>query len=247
MYLMKYERIVDVSLCHEYYNGSSCGFKVEPSSETAEILESKQILCRIYDGKVRLVAPGSLLAEKTTLFFYVRASIAEIWNVTFFEGIAHDEFPVAVVSSDKDVYFEGRKKDSMPELQRMFGVVFALELRLEQKKPLVCTVKVPARKLRWCYCVSGVYAERDLLINDSLQTENPVQFDCVEKSARFSLYISKSEIPIVSGAPSRFQLLDSATLKVLVKSLPNASGKTLAKTRLCDGSRAIVAECFVNP
>jgi hypothetical protein len=86
-----------------------------------------------------------------------------------------------------------------------------------------------------------------LQINDSLKVDDPVQFDCVEKSPRLSLYISRSEIPIVSGAPPRFQLLDSTTSKVLMKSLPNANAKSIAKARLDDGTRAIVAECFVNP
>lgn len=244
---MEYTKNVDVSLCHEYYNGSSCGFKVLPSVETAEILRKEQALCRIYDGKVRIMAPVTAFAEETTLFFYVKASIAEIWNMTYFDGIVHDEFPVAVVSNDKGTYFEGRQKNSLPELQRMFGVIFALELRLTPKLPLVCTVKVPTKKLRWCYCVSGIYAERDLRINDSLDAENPVQFDCVEKTPRLSLYISRSEIPIVSGAPSRFQLMDSATSKVLMKNLPNANGRTIAKASLDDGTRAIVAECFINP
>ncbi|SHK61569.1 hypothetical protein [Fibrobacter sp. UWB12] len=244
---MEYTKLVDVSLCHEYYNGSSCGFKVIPSIETAEILKKEDALCRIYDGKVRLMAPMTAFAEETTLFFYVKASIAEIWNVTNFDGIVHDEFPVAVVSNDKGAYFEGRQKNALPELQRMFGVIFALELHLTPKKPLVCTVKVPTKKLRWCYCVSGVYAERDLRINDSLDADNPVQFDCVEKTPRFSLYVSRSEIPIVSGAPSRFQLMDSATSKVLMKNLPNANAKYIAKASLDDGTRAIVAECFINP
>ena len=243
---MEYTKYVDVSLCHEYYNGSSCGFKVLPSVETAEILRKEQALCRIYDGKVRIMAPVIAFAEETTLFFYVKASIAEIWNMTYFDGIVHDEFPVSVVSS-KGAYFEGRQKNSIPELQRMFGVIFALELHLTPKQPLVCTVKVPTKKLRWCYCVSGIYAERDLRINDSLDAENPVQFDCVEKTSRLSLYISRSEIPIVSGAPSRFQLMDSATSKVLMKNLPNANGRTIAKASLDDGTRAIVAECFINP
>ncbi len=243
---MEYTKYVDVSLCHEYYNGSSCGFKVLPSVETAEILRKEQALCRIYDGKVRIMAPVIAFAEETTLFFYVKASIAEIWNMTYFDGIVHDEFPVSVVSS-KGAYFEGRQKNSIPELQRMFGVIFALELHLVPKQPLVCTVKVPTKKLRWCYCVSGIYAERDLRINDSLDAENPVQFDCVEKTSRLSLYISRSEIPIVSGAPSRFQLMDSATSKVLMKNLPNANGRTIAKASLDDGTRAIVAECFINP
>ncbi len=244
---MEYVRIVDVSLCHEYYNGSSCGFKVVPTLETAEILKREQTLCRIYDGKVRLMAPANAFLGKSVLSFYVKASIAEVWNVTYFDGIAHDEFPVAVVSAEKDPYFEGRSKESMPELQRMFGVIFLLELHIGSKRPLVCTVKVPTKKLRWCYCVSGVYAERDLSINDSLDADDPVQFDCVDKSPKLSLYVSRREIPIVSGAPSRFQLMDSATSKVLVKSLPNASGKTLAKASLDDGTRTIVAECFVNP
>ena len=244
---MEYTKNVDVSLCHEYYNGSSCGFKVLPSIETAEILRKEQALCRIYDGKVRIMAPVTAFAEETTLFFYVKASIAEIWNMTYFDGIVHDEFPVAVVSNDKGAYFVGRQKNSLPELQRMFGVIFALELRLTPKKPLVCTVNVPTKKLRWCYCVSGIYAERELRINDSLDVENPVQFDCVEKTPRLSLYVSRSEIPIVSGAPSRFQLMDSATSKVLMKNLPNANGRSIAKTSLDDGTRAIVAECFVNP
>ncbi len=243
---MEYTKNVDVSLCHEYYNGSSCGFKVLPSVETAEILRKEQALCRIYDGKVRIMAPVTAFAEETTLFFYVKASIAEIWNMTYFDGIVHDEFPVSVVSS-KGAYFEGRQKNLIPELQRMFGVIFALELHLTPKQPLVCTVKVPTKKLRWCYCVSGIYAERDLRINDSLDAENPVQFDCVEKTSRLSLYISRSEIPIVSGAPSRFQLMDSATSKVLMKNLPNANGRTIAKASLDDGTRAIVAECFINP
>ena len=244
---MEYTKYVDVSLCHEYYNGSSCGFKVLPSVETAEILRKEQALCRIYDGKVRIMAPVTAFAEETTLFFYVKASIAEIWNMTYFDGIVHDEFPVAVVSNDKGAYFEGRQKNSLPELQRMFGVIFALELRLTPKQPLVCTVNVPTKKLRWCYCVSGIYAERDLRINDSLDAENPVQFDCVEKTPRLSLYVSRSEIPILSGAPSRFQLMDSATSKVLMKNLPNANGRTIAKASLDDGTRAIVAECFINP
>ena len=244
---MEYVKIVDVSLCHEYYNGCSCGFYVEPSTETAEILKRDQILCRIYDGKVRLMAPAGAVTENTILFFYVKPSIAEIWNVTNFEGIAHDEFPTAVVSSENGAYFEGRKKDSMPELQRIFGVVFALELHLEPNEKLECAVNVPTKKLRWCYCVSGVFAERDLFISDSSKTDDPVMFDCVEKSTRFSLYVSRKDIPIVSGAPSRFQLLDSATSKVLMKTLPNASGKTLAKANLDDGTSAIVAECFVNP
>ena len=243
---MEYTKYVDVSLCHEYYNGSSCGFKVLPSVETAEILRKEQALCRIYDGKVRIMAPVIAFAEETTLFFYVKASIAEIWNMTYFDGIVHDEFPVSVVSS-KGAYFEGRQKNSIPELQRMFGVIFALELHLVPKQPLVCTVKVPTKKLRWCYCVSGIYAERDLRINDSLDAENPVQVACVEKTSRLSLYISRSEIPIVSGAPSRFQLMDSATSKVLMKNLPNANGRTIAKASLDDGTRAIVAECFINP
>jgi hypothetical protein len=244
---MEYTKFVDVALCHEYYNGSSCGFKVIPSIETAEILKREDALCRIYDGKVRLMAPMTAFAKETTLFFYVKASIAEIWNVTNFDGIVHDEFPVAVVSNDKGAHFEGRQKNILPELQRMFGVIFALELHLTPNVPLVCTVKVPTKKLRWCYCVSGVYAERDLRINDSLNSDNPVQFDCVEKTPRFSLYVSRSELPIVSGAPSRFQLMDSATSKVVVKNLPNANAKSIAKASLDDGSRAIVAECFVNP
>ena len=227
---MEYTKYVDVSLCHEYYNGSSCGFKVIPSAETAELLKREDSLCRIYDGKVRILAPITAFTEETTLFFYVKASIAEIWNMTYFDGIVHDEFPVSVVSS-KGAYFEGRQKNSIPELQRMFGVIFALELHLTPKQPLVCTVKVPTKKLRWCYCVSGIYAERDLRINDSLDAENPVQFDCVEKTPRLSLYVSRSEIPIVSGAPSRFQLMDSATSKVLMKNLPNANGRSIAKTQ----------------
>jgi len=243
---VEYARIVDVSLCHEYYNGSSCGFKVLASPETAEILKREEALCRIYDGKVRIMAPAAAFSQETTLFFYVKASIAEVWNVTNFDCIAHDEFPVAVVSGN-GTCFEGRKKDSMPELQRMFGVIFALELHLTPRKMLTCTVKVPTKKLRWCYCVSGSFAERDLQINDSLNGEHPVQFDCVEKSPRLSLYVSRTEIPIVSGAPPRFQLLDSATSKVLVKCLPNASAKSITKASLDDGSRAIVAECFVNP
>ena len=244
---MEFVSIVDMALCHEYYNGSSCGFKVVPSAETAEILQREGALCRIYDGKVRLTAPVVSFTQETTLFFYVKASIAEVWNVTNFDGIAHDEFPVAVVSSEKGSRFEGRKKDSLPELQRMFGVIFGLELHITPNKKLDCNVVVPTKKLRWCYCVSGCFAERNLQINDSLRADQPVEFDCVEKSQRFSLFVSRSEIPIVSGAPSRFQLLDSSTSKVLIKSLPNASGKTLAKARLCDGSRAIVAECFIEP
>ena len=244
---MEYTRLVDVSLCHEYFNGSTCGFKVIPSPETADILSKGGALCRNYDGKIRIMAPAGAFNESMTLFFYVKASIAEVWNVTCFEGIAHDEFPVVVASEDRIVSFEGRDKSSIPELNRMFGVVFALELHVVPQTPYVCTVMVPTKKLRWCYCVSGIYAERDLQINDSLKVDNPVEFDCVEKSPRLSLYVSRCEIPIVSGAPSRFQLLDSATSKVLIKSLPNASGKTLAKARLCDGTRAIVAECFINP
>jgi hypothetical protein len=193
------------------------------------------------------MAPAASFVRETALFFYVKASIAEIWNVTNFDGIAHDEFPVAIVSCDGKACFEGRKKDSMPELQRMFGVIFALELHIAPKKPLMCTVKVPTKKLRWCYCVSGVYAERDLRINDSLKVDDPVRFVCVEKTPRLSLYVSKSEIPIVSGAPPRFQLLDSATSKVVMKCLPNANAKSIAKASLDDGSKAIVAECFVNP
>ena len=117
---MEYARIVDVSLCHEYYNGSSCGFKVVPSAETAEILKKEEALCRIYDGKVRLMAPATSFAQEVTLLFYVKASIAEVWNVTNFDGIAHDEFPVAIVSCDGGVRFEGRSKDSLPELQKAF-------------------------------------------------------------------------------------------------------------------------------
>ena len=49
--------IVDISLCHEYFNGSSCGFKVIPSRETAEILKKEQLQYHIYDGKVRIIAP----------------------------------------------------------------------------------------------------------------------------------------------------------------------------------------------
>ena len=243
---MEYVRFVDVALCHEYFNGSTCGFKVVPSPETAEILKREESMCRIYDGKVRIMAPTTSFVKNTTLFFYVRASIADIWNVTNFDGIAHDEFPVAVVTSEQETRFEGRPKSEMPELQRMFGFVFALEIHLESGKPVVCTVKVPAKRMRWCYCVSGANAERNLQINDSLKTAEPIEFDCVERSPRFSLYVSRCEIPIVSGAPSRFQLLDTKTSKVLVKNLPNASGKKVAKASLDDGSRAIVAECFVN-
>ncbi len=244
---MEYAKIVEVSLCHEYFNGSTCGFKVVPSPESTEILKRREALCRIYDGKIRLLAPINAFDEDVTLFFYVKASIAEVWNVTCFDGVAHDEFPVVEVSYDGIVSFEGRDKKSIPELNRMFGVIFALELHVQAHKTLVCNVTIPTKKMRWCYCVSGCYAVRDLQINDSLKVDEPVEFDCVEKSPRLSLYVSRSEIPIVSGAPSRFQLLDSATSKVLIKSLPNASGKTLAKARLCDGTRAIVAECFVNP
>ena len=245
---MEYARIVDVSLCHEYYNGSSCGFKVVPSPETAEILKREEAVCRIYDGKVRIMAPASSFLKETTLFFYVKASIAEIWNVTYFDGIAHDEFPVAIVSNENGACFEGRKKESMPELQRMFGVIFALELHLSPQKQLMGTVRVPTKKLRWCYCVSGSFAERDLQINDSLKGDHPVKFDCVEKSPRFSLYVSRTELPIVSGAPPRFQLMDSATSKVLVKGLPNANARSsITKASLDDGTRTIVAECFVNP
>ena len=244
---MEFVRLVDLSLCHEYFNGSTCGFKVIPSQETSAIFRSAGALCRIYDGKIRLMAPVNSYDDEITLFFYVKASIADVWNVTSFDSVAHDEFPVVVVSNDGTVSFEGRDKKSIPELNRMFGVMFALELHVDPKSPLMSTVTVPTKKLRWCYCVSGSFAERDLQINDSLKVGEPVKFDCVEKSPRLSLYVSRSEIPIVSGAPPRFQLLDSATSKVLMKSLPNASGKNLAKASLSDGSRAIVAECFINP
>lgn len=244
---MDYKKLVDVSLCHEYYNGSACGFKVVPSTLTAEILKKEQALCRIYDGKVRLLSPTNSFTEKTTLFFYVKPTLADIWNMTYLDGIVYDEFPVAVVSNDKGAYFEGRQKDLLPELKQMFGVIIGLELHLTPNLPLTGTVKVPTKKLRWCYCVSGVYAERDLRIKDSLNEENPVQFDCVEKSPKLSLYVSRSEIPIINGAPARFQLMDSATSKILMKNLPNANGRTIAKASLNDGTRAIVAECFINP
>lgn len=243
---MEYTKLIDISLCHEYFNGSSCGFHVTPSPETSEILNRVGALCRIYDGKIRVTAPMNAFDKEEKFFFYVKASIAEVWNVTSFEGVAHDEFPVIVADYSKTT-FEGREKKAIPELNRMFGVMFALELHIKPNESLVCNVTIPSKKLRWCYCVSGCYAERNLQINDSLKAEEPVEFDCVERSQRLSLYVSRCEIPIVSGAPSRFQLLDSSTSKVLIKSLPNASGKTLAKARLCDGTRAIVAECFVNP
>ena len=244
---MEYEKVVDISLCHEYFNGGTCGFKVVPSQESIEIISKAGGLCRDYDGKIRVIAPVNAFDKEMTLFFYVKASIVEIWNVTCFEGVAHDKFPVVVISEDGIVSVEGRDKKSILELNRMFGVLFALEVHVQPRKQLVCTVNIPTKKLRWCYCVWGCYAKRDLQINDALKDGQPVEFDCVEKTPRLSLYVSRSEIPIVSGAPSRFQLLDSATSKILIKSLPNASGKTIAKARLRDGSRAIVAECFINP
>ena len=252
-----YERIVDVSLCHEYYNGSCCGFNVTPSSETAEIMRREGLLCRIYDGKVRIFAfckpHQNVISKKMTLSFFVRASISEVWNVTRFDNVAHDELPIANVSCSNGVCVKGRKKNTLPELQQIFGVLFLLEVVLEpeyinHENYLTCTVKIPTKKLRWCYCVSGAYANKNLLINDSLKTDDPVRFECIERSSRFSLYVSQREIPIVSGAPPRFQLLDSATSKVLMKCLPNANAKSIAKTKTGqDGGSIFVAECFVNP
>ena len=239
--------IVDISLCHEYFNGSSCGFKVIPSRETAEILKKEQFQYHIYDGKVRIIAPKDDVLREFTFFFYVKATIAEVWNVTCFDGIAYDEFPVAEVSAKGKVAFVGRNKQSIPDLNRMFGVFFGLEIHSDSSKKIECTVTVPTKKLRWGYCFSGSYAKRDLQINDALKADNPVQFDCVEKTSRFSLYVSRCKIPIVSGAPPRFQLLDSATSKVLIKRLPNANARSFAKARLDDGTRTIVAECFVDP
>ena len=244
---MQNTRIVDISLCHEYFNGSSCGFKIIPSKKTAEILKKEQSQCHIYDGKVKLIAPASAFKLESTLFFYVKASIADVWNVTCFNGIAYDEFPVAVVSENGIVDFVGRDKLAYPDLNRMFGVIFGLELHLGPSRNIEYTVTVPTRKLRWGYCFSGSYAERNLQINDSLKVDDPVLFDCVEKNSHFSLYVSRCEIPIVSGAPPRFQLLDSSTSKVLIKKLPNANAKSFIKARLDDGTRTIVAECFVDP
>lgn len=244
---MQNTRVVDISLCHEYFNGSTCGLKVIPSHKTAEILKNEHSQCHIYDGKVKLIAPLDAFKRESVLFFYVKASIAEVWNVTCFNGVAYDEFPVAVVAENGTVDFVGRDKQSYPDLNRMFGVIFGLELHLGPSRNIEYTVTVPTKKVRWGYCFSGSYAERNLQINDSLKGEDPVRFDCVEKTSRFSLYVSRREIPIVSGAPARFQLLDSATSKVLIKKLPNANAKSFVKARLDDGTRAIVAECFVDP
>lgn len=244
---MQNTKVVDVSLCHEYFNGSACGLKVIPSSKTAEILKNEHSQCRIYDGKVKLIAPLDAFRCESVLFFYVKASIAEVWNVTCFDGIAYDKFPVVVVSENGNVDFVGRDKRSVPNLDRMFGVIFGLEIHVGPSRKFECTVTIPTKKMRWGYCFSGSYAERNLQINDSLKADDPVQFDCVEKTSHFSLYVSRREIPIVSGAPPRFQLLDSATSKVLIKKLPNANAKSFIKARLDDGTRTIVAECLVDP
>ena len=197
---MQNTKVVDVSLCHEYFNGSACGLKVIPSSKTAEILKNEHSQCRIYDGKVKLIAPLDAFRCESVLFFYVKASIAEVWNVTCFDGIAYDKFPVVVVSENGNVAFVGRDKRSVPNLDRMFGVIFGLEIHVGPSRKFECTVTIPTKKMRWGYCFSGSYAERNLQINDSLKADDPVQFDCGKNVAFFALRVAARNPDCERGA-----------------------------------------------
>ena len=239
-----YRFLAEVFVRHEYFSGRCFSFDFVPTEDTLSIFHHGRIGLKNSKGSLLIFADEEKLAESVKLSFLGYVKDFSLWNVTYFESFPSGEIPTAVVC-ENSVSFENRKLESFGKNLDCPRPMFGVELLLNGVGPFFSAeIPLATRQLRWRYCVSGSLAQSQLKIWDVKSgCESPFDMECASNGSFY--FTSREKVPLVYGAPPRYQLRDSKNAKILLKALPNMDVGSLAKISLDEGDE-IVAERFIN-
>ena len=242
---MMYRPFVEVSVRHEYFSGRCYSFEFAPTEETLETFRHESVEVKSCKETLLIFADEECFAEPVKLPFLVYARESTLWSVTCFEKCTEGEIPTAIVS-ENSVVFENRKLETFGGNVDCPRPMFGMELQLSRAVPFFrAEIPLATRRLRWRYCVSGCSALCNLEILN-VKSGEVAPFDMERMSSDLLYFTSREKIPLVYGAPSRFQLRDSRNSRILLKAMPNMDVHSLAKIS-SDGGDEMIAERFINP
>lgn len=123
----------------------------------------------------------------------------------------------------------------------------AFDLIKRQNAPQV-QIQLSTRAFYWKYYIFGELANMEIDIHD-LYSPSPQRFDRCDDNLpdQCQVFISQQPIAMNETPLERFQLRKkSPSGRVLIKRLPNAGLKWIAKSRNLAGQQILVAEIYVN-
>lgn len=240
--------MIEVRIEHEYFGGACPGLHFRPSPRTGEFLQRSQIVLRS--------GPNGLVLAPT-------ADVPTANPVLRFDAFCTDVgfgYCTRLPASPARLLFrgEGDMQQLLPLathpnlLAEPWGMpppYFAVEIpwkSLEQSYRVV----LPSVSLHWKYLLFGAFARPGLEISEIKPSPaDTVRFELSRQTIPGKGIALVSDRPILALAQQtrRFQLIDSANSRVVVKRLPSADIRSLALETLSDGRTVRVAEIYLNP
>lgn len=243
--MMNFCRFVEVFVVHEYFKGSCSSFYFIPSKATENEMRRQNLLVRESRGSLQMVVQSELENDANALYFGAYTKEMNLWSVTVFDCPMKSGVPVFSVENG-NVSLKNEALDKEHSDLKIPGLMFAVKLNpMDLNKN--CRLKIPleTRKCRWRYCINGDFSQYDVKIH-SIDDGTEDTFDVEKKTENFTVFTSKSKIPIVYGDSPKFQLRTKDTSRVLMKSLPNMNSRSLSRIEIEGGGYEIVAESFIN-
>lgn len=238
-----YRPFVEVSVKHEYFSGRCYSFEFAPTEDALEVFRHENVEVKSSKGSLLVFADEESFAEPVKLPFLVYTKDSALWNVTCFESFLAGEIPTAVIL-ENSVVFENRKLELFGKNVDCPRPMFGMELRLNRTVPFFrAEIPLATRRLRWRYCINRNSAQYNLEIRNVRGEVASFDMECASNDSFY--FTSREKIPLVYGAPPRFQLRDSKNAGMLLKAMPNMDANSLAKIS-SNGCDEMVAERFIN-
>lgn len=240
--------MIEVRIEHEYFGGACPGLHFRPSPRTGEFLQRAQIVLRSGPEGFVLAATADVPTENPVLRFDAFCT-----DVGF-------GYCTRLPASPARLLFrgEGERQQLLPQatdptlLTEPWGMpppYFSIEIPLQSMDQRY-RVLLPSVSLHWKYLLFGAFARPGLEISEIKPSPaDPVRFELSTQTIPGHGIALVSDRPILALAQQtrRFQLIDSASTRVIVKRLPNADIRSLALETLSDGRTVRVAEIYLNP
>lgn len=236
-----------IRILHEYYSGIWRGLSFRPSSKTILAIRENNIQLKHSDEGVFVNVGESIGDCVIPLRFFVYPMDYEYVNFTELPPRGFVFYYRGCSGQELNIVPEQIALAEFPEIPGYAPPCCVLDLDFSSAG-YDYTLEIKARRLRWKYVLS-TSEKLDLELIDVSGSETPIRISRNQEPGfdDAQCWITSKEYALNANPCQRFQLRESKSGKVIVKRLPCANGKMLAKETLSDGSEIPVAEVYINP
>lgn len=236
-----------IQVLHEYFGGPWMGLSFRPDANSAEAIRKHQLLFRVSpDGLFVGASDPENIPEIPLLFFaypvdaeyayYTQLPPRGLVSHYVCDGKAGSMEPI---ESKWELF-----RDILPHRPPCFVVEFAVGLEDGSY-----AIPLKTKSFRWKYVLNPAFPHDGVEIIDAGPAAHLVAFERLSESPHQvgACWITAGELALQALPSQRFQLRESATGKVIMKRLPCATGKFIAKETTADGLNVLAAEVYINP